>query len=129
MIALDTNVLVRFLTEDDPAQAARAKALIAGLSPRAPGFVSREVMVETVWVLERAYRYSRLEIAGALETLLEAEELVIEAAGRVGLALSRYRLGGPGFSDQMILLAAKEAGAELRTFDERLAQSDGAGVV
>jgi predicted nucleic-acid-binding protein len=69
MIAIDTNVLVRFLTQDDPEQAAAASAFMRGLTPAAPGFISREVMVELVWVLERAYRFSRAEVSAALEGL------------------------------------------------------------
>ncbi|MEL6613843.1 MAG: hypothetical protein AAFQ53_17250 [Bacteroidota bacterium] len=80
----------------------------------------RGVMVELVWVLERAYKYPRSDIAGAIKGLLEAEELKVEAADRVGLACHRYAKGGPGFSDQMILLAAEVAEAKLVTFDAKL---------
>ena len=66
MIALDTNVLVRFLVQDDPEQARLATEVIDRLSDAAQGFVSREVLVELVWVLERAYRIGRVEIAGAM---------------------------------------------------------------
>lgn len=91
MIALDTNVVVRFLGQDDPDQAALAGEVISGLTADAPGFISREVMVELVWVLERAYRHSRAEVVDALEGLLAAAEIEIEAADDVGLALFRYR--------------------------------------
>ena len=62
MIALDTNVVVRFLVQDDPEQAALASEVISRLAVDAPGFVSREVMVELIWVLERAYRATRGEV-------------------------------------------------------------------
>lgn len=110
MIALDTNVVVRFLTQDDPAQSARANALFARLTKSEPGFLCREVVVELVWVLERAYGLPRHDIAAALDGLLAARELVVEAADRTGLAAERYRQGGAGFSDQMIALAARDAG-------------------
>lgn len=120
MIALDTNVLVRFLTQDDPAQAQLANDLIGKLTPGSPAFVCREVMIEVVWVLERAYRFDRQTIAQALDAVLEAVELQIENADRVGLALSRYRHGGPGFADQMIALAGRDAGAATcYTFDKQ----------
>jgi predicted nucleic-acid-binding protein len=54
VIALDTNVLVRFLVQDDPSQAHLAGEIIDQLTEEAPGFVSREVLIELVWVLERA---------------------------------------------------------------------------
>lgn len=129
MIALDTNVLVRFLTRDDPDQWAAADALMAGLSAHAPGFICREVMVELVWVLERAYGLPREEIARAVGGFLEAPEVRVEAADRVGLALSRYARGGPGFSDQMILLAAGTEASALVTFDAKLAREEGARLV
>ncbi|QBF34287.1 PIN domain-containing protein [Thalassococcus sp. S3] len=127
MIGLDTNVLVRFLTQDDPQQGKAAMTLMASLTEDRPGFVPREVLVETVWVLESAYKFSRAEIAGALDGLLEARELVIEAAEQVGLALSRYAKGGAGFSDHMILAMAAQAGCgTVYTFDRKAAQEPGA---
>lgn len=124
MIGLDTNILVRFLTRDDPAQAAAVDRLFAGLTEDAPGFVSREVAVELVWVLERAYRLPRPEVARALDALLEARELVIEQTDRVAQAAERYRRGGAGFSDQMILLAGRDAGCEATvTLDARAAMA------
>ncbi|MEV8468354.1 PIN domain-containing protein [Fluviibacterium sp. DFM31] len=124
MIGLDTNVLVRFLTRDDPAQWAVAEHLMSGLSATHQGFVCREVVVELVWVLERAYGLKRAAIAQVLIGLLEAPELRVEAADRVGLAVSRYARGGAGFADQMIRLAAEAEGGRLVTFDQRLARED-----
>ena len=130
MIALDTNVLVRFLVQDDAAQAAASNALIDQLSETAPGFVSREVLVELVWVLERAYGYAHSEVAAALDGLLSATELVIEAADVVGPALEIYRNEGFGFADLMIAAAAQRSGAaELVTFDRRAARLPGVRLI
>lgn len=129
MIAIDTNVLVRFLTRDDPKQWAVADEVMASLSPERPGFICREVIIELVWVLERAYQLERETIATTLTGLLEAAELVIEAADRVGLALSRYAKGGAGFSDHMIRLAAETHGAELVSFDRKLARESGVRLI
>jgi len=125
LIGIDTNILVRFLVEDDPEQARKARDLMANLTEASPGFICREVMVELVWVLERAYKLSRAEIVRAIDGLLEARELHIEAAERVGLAAARYSAGGPGFADQMIRIAAAEVGAKLATFDIKLAGQSG----
>lgn len=123
MIALDTNVLVRFLVQDDPEQARIANTVFDQLTDVTPGFVSREVLVELVWVLERAYGYLRTDIATALDGLLSALELVIEAADDVGQAVERYRNEGFGFADLMIASAAKRVGAsELVTFDRKAAR-------
>ena len=126
MIALDTHVLVRFLVQDEPEQARIAGEMIERLTGTDPGFVGREVLVELVWVLERAYGYSRSEIAGALDGLLSATELVIEAADVVGPALELYRNDGYGFADLMIVAAARRVGAaELVTFDRKAARLPG----
>jgi predicted nucleic-acid-binding protein len=120
VIGLDTNVLVRFLVQDDLEQTAAATALISGLTEAEPGYVCREVLVELVWVLDRAYGLGRADIARALDGLLEAQELVIEAADRVALAADRYRKGGAGFADQMVALAGQGAGCrETATFDRK----------
>jgi predicted nucleic-acid-binding protein len=126
MIALDTNVLVRFLTQDDPDQGRMASALIGGLTEQNPGFVAREVLVELVWVLEWSYRYRRSEITRVLEGFLSASELDIEAGDSVGAILQLYEGKGFGFSDLMIREAARRAGAAaLKTFDRKAARLDG----
>ena len=110
MTGLDTNVLVRFLVQDDVAQAKTAQDLMATFSETEQGFICREVLVELVWVLERAYALPRSDIARAIDGLLEARELVVEAADRAAIAVDRYRKGGSGFADQMIALAGQGAG-------------------
>lgn len=126
MIGLDTNVVVRYLTQDDPDQARLAGAVMAQLSGANPGFVSREVMVELVWVLQRAYGFSRAQIGQAIVSLLEADDLLIECPDRVGAAAAAYAKGGCGFADQMIRLASVAAGASvLVTFDAEAAAQAG----
>ena len=123
MIALDTNVLVRFLVDDEPRQARTAREFLERLTGEHPGFVCREVIVELVWVLERTYVFSRERIAGVLDALIATEELQIEASDDVARAAFQYGRGGAGFSDLMIAAAAQRAGAQaLYTFDQRAAQ-------
>ncbi len=126
MIALDTNVLARYLVRDDAEQAEAARSLLESLTVDRPGYVCREVTVELVWVLERVYGYSRDQIATILAELVATEGLVIEAADDVGSAAFRYRMGGAGFSDLMILAAAERTGAQpLYTFDQKAARLEG----
>ena len=130
MIALDTNVLVRYLVADDAAQTEAARGLMAELTAERPGFVCREVTVELVWVLERTYRFSRERITEALEELIASEELEIEATDDVARAAFHYRRGGAGFSDLMIAAAANRSGAHpLYTFDRRATQLEGVVLV
>ena len=127
MIALDTNVLIRFLVDDDAPQAEAARALLAGLTAERPGFVCREVTVELAWVLQRAYGFSRDRIATVLEELVATAELEFEAVDDVARAAFSYRRGGTGFSDLMIAAAANRCGAHpLYTFDRQAAQLEGA---
>ena len=126
VIALDTNVLVRYLVRDDERQAEAARALLESLTIEHPGFVCREVIIELAWVLERSYRYSRDAIATVLEQLAATESLVVEAAADVVRAAYRYRSGNAGFSDLMILAAAERSEADiLYTFDQNAARLEG----
>ena len=127
MIAVDTNVLVRYLVRDDPERAESARTLLEGLGPTEPGYICREVAIELVWVLERSYKFARADIADIVVELTATDSLVVESAADVALVAHRYRSGGPDFADLMILAAARRAGARhLRTFDRRLSVEDGA---
>ncbi len=130
MIAVDTNVLVRFMVCDDAEQARLARSLLEKLSSNRPGLICREVAIELVWVLERAYRFSRDQIVSVLEELVSTEGLVVEAADDVVRASSSYRRGGVGFSDLMILAAAERLEARpVCTFDRAFARLEGAALV
>ena len=86
MIGLDTNVLIRYLAQDDPVQSAKAAEILECLlTPKHPGFVSVVAMVEIVWVLDHAYGLTAQEIATAVERLLQVEVLAIEASRKSSL--------------------------------------------
>lgn len=126
MTALDTNVLIRYLVADNPEQSEAARALIDQLTPDNPAFICREVVIETAWVLERSYRFPRTRIADALMDLTASDSLTVENSDDVVVAAHRYRQGGVGFSDLMILAASERVGATpLHTFDRQLGQMRG----
>ena len=130
MIALDTNVLIRYLTRDNPEQAEAARALLQGLTTNGPGFICREVVIEVVWVLERSYRFRRERIANIVVELVATDTLVIEDDNDVAQAAAVYRQGSADFSDLMILSAANRVGAQpLYTFDRQFARLDGTELV
>ena len=130
MTSIDTNVIVRYLVGDEAEQAEAARALLDGLTPDDPGFICREVVIETAWVLERSYRFTRAQVAEALMDLTASDSLVVENSDDVAAAAYLYRQGGAGFSDLMVLSAAERAGATpLYTFDRRLARMEGAVLV
>lgn len=127
MIAVDTNVLVRYLVRDDAERAESARILLEGLTSSEPGYICREVAIELVWVLERSYKFGRPDIADIVVELIATDSLIVEVADEVALVAHRYRSGGSDFADLMILAAARRAGARhLRTFDRRLSMEDGA---
>ncbi|MCY3852685.1 MAG: type II toxin-antitoxin system VapC family toxin [Gammaproteobacteria bacterium] len=126
MITLDTNVLVRYLLDDDEHQAKAARNLLSGLTPDQPGFVCREVTVELTWVLQNTYGFSRDLVSEALEDLIATKELKFEAADDVVSAINHYREGGASLPGRMIAAAAKRRGAyPLYTFDQKLARLEG----
>lgn len=127
MIALDTNVLIRFLVEDDPVQCRQAKALIRrAIASGEPCFVSEVVLCEIVWVLESSYRVERVEIGRVLDRLLRAQRLRFRSSERLARALAAYTSGRGDFADYWIREAAGEGGCEsVATFDRALLREPG----
>jgi predicted nucleic-acid-binding protein len=124
VIGLDTHVLVRYLAQDDQAQAALATRMIEEFTADSPGFVSTVSMVETVWVLAKAYGKSRTDVAVIIEGLLRARDLVIEEAETHYLALGIYQTQSIDYADAVIAQAGRRAGcSETVTFDRRAAAS------
>jgi predicted nucleic-acid-binding protein len=119
VIALDTNIVVRLIMQDDASQARAAERVL--VRARRDGhdvFISDIVLCELAWVLRARYRLARADIAAALDTLLRTELIVVDDAGRVDRALAGYR-GGPGdFADYLIREHANAAGTpEVVTLD------------
>lgn len=121
MIGLDTNVLVRYITQDDPIQSRKAARLIErGLSVRSPGFVGVVAMVETSWVLDRAYGFSKGEIASAIERILQIEVLQVEFEEQVFSAMIDLRDQRSSFADSLIAALGVRAGCSRTvTFDRK----------
>jgi predicted nucleic-acid-binding protein len=121
MIGLDTNVIVRYLTQDDPVQSKQATDIVERrLTDANPGFVSIVVMVETVWVLDRAYGLGAQKIAAAVERMLQAETLVLENEQEVFSAMIALKEGQGSFADAVITALCTKAGcARTVTFDRK----------
>lgn len=117
MIGIDTNVLVRYLADDDPIQSDRAAQEFAALSGSDPGFVATVVWVEAYWVLTRAYKQPRAEVLSAFASLTDVEEIRPEDPQAVADAVAAAR-GGADFADALIASAARRNGcSETITFD------------
>lgn len=126
MRGIDTNVLVRFLTQDDARQARKVDRLIAEVRSQGETlYVNAIVLCEVVWVLRSAYRYERARIVDAMELLLAVPDLVVEDADLARQALAAYRRGPGDFSDYFIGARNEHAGCDTTaTFDARLGRAE-----
>ena len=123
MRAVDTNVLVRLLSRDDPAQLVAAEAFV-----QSGAWISHLVLMEAVWVLDSVYSIAPAQIANGVEILLDHDLMVVQDANIVKMALAHYRRHPTlGFSDCLILEVARAAGhLPLGTFDRKLGKLQGA---
>ena len=123
MRAVDTNVLVRLLTRDDPRQVAAAEAFVA-----AGAWVPHLAVAEAVWVLASVYDREPDAIATAVEMLLSHEHLTVQDAETVAAAVEQFRRHPRvGFSDCLMVEVARKAGhIPIGTFDRGLGKIDGA---
>ena len=127
MKGLDTNVLVRYLTQDEPKQARAAANEIEGAADRGEKLMIQPlVLCELVWVLESAYGFSKDEILTALDRIMRTAQFEIAEKDTAWLALNDYAKGKADFADYHIGRANEKAGAEVTfTFDKSLKGSRG----
>ncbi len=126
MIGLDTNVLVRYIMQDDPKQSTKATALIEQLSPDNPGFITLVSVVELYWVLTSSYGLTAQQVKQALVVLLRAKQIIVDRADQVLRALRVFDDGKADFADCLIERTAAAAGCEqTMTFDVGAAKHAG----
>lgn len=125
MIGIDTNVLVRYATRDDPHQVALADRLLDRRTPDDPAFIATTVLVEVWWVLGRAYSQPAAQRIELLDTVLASPEVVVESADLVRAALARAKAGAD-FADAVIAITSERAGCDrTMTFDMAAAERAG----
>lgn len=127
MIGLDTNIVVRYLAQDDRVQSALAtRVLDHELTAEAPGFISLVTLAEVIWVMTSLYDADRAAVELAVEGLLSAAQLRVQDAEAVWLALQDYRDSTADFSDALIATLGRNAGCEhTLTFDRAAARHPG----
>ena len=126
MIGLDTNVLVRYIMQDDAKQSALANKLIEGLTEDSPGYLSLVAIVEMVWVLESAYDLTRQQVTAALRNLLSVNVFKVERVAVVASALRTYAEGTADVADCLIERSSALAGCRCTmTFDRAAAKTGG----
>ena len=126
MIGLDTNVIVRYVMRDDPAQTKAADALIEGFTARDPGYVSHITLVEVWWVLTRVYKLKDADVAAFFDNLLNTASLLTQNPDFVHKALRAVKTNHADFADALIVTVSADDGCtETKTFDIQAAQRAG----
>ncbi len=126
MIALDTNVLLRYIMQDDQAQARKATKAIEKLTPEKPAFISCIVLCEVNWVLQTAYRISKHDRLNVLQDILSVSVFDVERQEVCRKALQLYRIGKADFSDYLIQQIALHEGYDtVLSFDKKAHKSPG----
>lgn len=127
MRGIDTNILVRFLTVDDPAQSRTVEALMETVEAQDDRLhINSVTLCELAWVLRSRYRMSREKISSALESLLSVTILEIQDRDLVEKALHDFRTGSASFPDYLIGWHNQKAGCmDTLTFDRTLASYPG----
>jgi predicted nucleic-acid-binding protein len=125
MIGLDTNVVVRYIVQDDPVQSRQATRLIEARSDQDPGFISIVTLAEITWVLDSAYGATRQEIADVIENLLQTQSIFVQLAEIAWKALAIYRKGAADFADCLIERLGAAHGCEATYTFDRVAARDG----
>lgn len=128
MPALDTNVLVRYVVQDDTARLAAAKRLITRCVEEGQSlFVPVTVVLELEWVLRASFGYAKEDVLQVLSSLFSAAELILESERALEVALQLYREGSADFADCLHIALAAQAGEQpLWTFDKGAARITGA---
>ena len=126
MIALDTNVLIRYFVQDDPIQTPKARSILASLTLEEPGWVPLVCVLELVWVLTSTFRATRTEVCKVLDQLLGTRQIVAESLDTLKYALELYRRGNADFADCLISSSARTEGcSKTLTFDRDAAKTAG----
>ena len=126
MIGLDTNVLVRYIMQDDAKQSPKATRLIESLDLENPGYITTVSIVELYWVLTASYELTTGQAAQALDAVLRTKQFVVERADQVLRALRLFDDGKADFADCLIERAASGAGCtQVVTFDVKASKYAG----
>ena len=126
MIGLDTNVLVRFIMQDDDIHSPKANTLIEALEPDNPGFITLLSIIELNWILSACYALKREQVAQAILSIMRCKVFIVERADQVLRALRVFNKGKADFADCLIERIASSAGcSQTMTFDTGSAKHAG----
>lgn len=113
MIGIDTNVIVRYIVQDDPKQAKAATQLIEqACSTKNPGYINHIVMCEIIWVLKRSYKMDKASICQVIEQIIRTDRILIEDIQLVWRALETFKDARADFADCLLGQRNLQAGCE-----------------
>jgi predicted nucleic-acid-binding protein len=122
MIGVDTNILLRFLVEDDPDQNEKARHFLWQRTAEDPAYISAMVLAEMAWYLRRRLSYPQSQILELLRLLLASAEVVVEYAGELDVLLAEQNASATDLADHLIAWASAKAGCRATlTFDRKAA--------
>lgn len=124
MTGLDTNVLLRFIAQDDERQSAIADAIMASLTESDPGWVGLATVLEFVWAMSKKMRIAKPLVCNALERLLMLDTVVVEQGIIVATAVQQFRMTRAEFADCLIAASARAAGCSRTVTFDRIAARD-----
>lgn len=124
MIGLDTNVLLRFITQDDQQQSPLADATMASLTTIEPGWVAVATVLEFVWAMSKSMRLPKPMVCNALDRMLTLDTIVMEQQSIVSAAVQQYRSTRADFADCLIAASARAAGCSKTVTFDRIAARD-----
>jgi predicted nucleic-acid-binding protein len=126
MTGLDTNILVRYVAQDDPVNSPRANLIMNSLSAEDPGWISLTAIAEFAWVLNRKFRVSRADVYSLLDQFLIRPDVVVEHQELVRKAAHLFLKGSAEFTDYLVACSGEAAGCKhTLTFDRKAAKSAG----
>jgi predicted nucleic-acid-binding protein len=127
LIGVDTNVLARYILDDDPVWSVRATSFIDNeCTPERPGYINLVVIAELVWLLRQAQDYTRDKITTVIQEFMEADNLVVAEAALIERVLEQYKVGKADFADYLIVELNRAAAAKPTvTIDKKASLDEG----
>ena len=124
MTGIDTNVLVRYVVQDDAEQTRRATAFVERhCTVQTPGWISCIVLSEFAWLLAKGYKYAKADVVKVLRLLLSTKQLRVESEMQAWLALRDYQQGSADYPDYLTAYRNRQHGCtQTATFDKKAAK-------
>jgi len=120
MIGLDTNIVIRYLTQDDEIQSKIVKNFIETELSEQQGFITTVSLIEMVWILESCYKQPKSAIVRILESLLATTQFAIESSEIIHVAVKRFSKGNADFNDAVMAVTAEKVGCtKVVSFDKK----------